>query len=97
MKISAVSDDYIINYLREDPTDAEVRTMIAPMKTAALEYLAAHTGLDQSGLDQYEDLTFAYLMLIEDLYDNRSTTVSSSTRNKTLDTILSLHSLHNIG
>lgn len=97
MKISEVSDDYIINYLREDPTDTEVSAALGPMKTAALEYLAAYTGLDQEGLDGFEDLTFAYLIIIGDLYDNRATTVSSSVRNKTLDTILSLHSKNNIG
>ena len=97
MKISEVSDEYITNYLREDPTDPEFTAALGPMKTAALEYLAAYTGLDQEGLDEFGDLTFAYLILIGDLYDNRATTVSSSVSNKTLDTILSLHSKNNIG
>jgi hypothetical protein len=39
----------------------------------------------------------AYKLIIEDFYDNRSATVTNSAINKTLDTILSLHSKNNIG
>ena len=97
MKISEVTTANIIEYIRENPSDPEVSAALEPMKAAAKEYLKSYTGLTAEELDEHEDLTIAYLILVGDMYDNRTTVVSSGAENKTLATILSLYSKHNVG
>ena len=58
----------------------------------------SYTGIKQypespedPALDDYEDLTMAYLILCQDLYDNRSTQQDNAAVNRTLDTLLGMH------
>lgn len=55
----------------------------APAATPTADYKA--------GIDAYEDLYIAYMVLCQDMHDNRSMYVDSSNANKAVDSILSLH------
>ena len=64
---------------------------------AAERYVIGYTGIpyqDPAGgkvLDDYEDLTLAYLVLCQDLYDQRTAQTDTAAVNRTLDTILGMH------
>lgn len=97
MKISQITDSFICTFIREDPTDTEVISTLDVLKPAALAYLTQHTGLTAAELDDYDDVTYVYLAAIEQMYDNRTLTVDAGKLGYLAATILSLHSLHNIG
>lgn len=61
------------------------------LKTAAVHFCTGYTGLTEEELDEHEDITVAYLMLIGDLYDNRQMQIDKNTMNKTAETILNLY------
>ncbi len=95
MKISEVTLDTVKQYLRIDYDDDD--TMIKNLMPAALAYISEHTALTIEQIDKYEDITIAYLILIEDMIDNRSMYVNKSNINRTVTTILDMHSLNNLG
>lgn len=100
MKISEVTADFVISYMRlnEEETDMGLLTAIL---VAAKVYIAQETGIpaqsDTAGaetLDSFEDLTLAYLCLCQDMYDNRTMipdTKYANSANKTVESILGLH------
>ena len=97
MKISQITDEFICTFLREDPTDADALSTIEVLRPAALAYLTKHTGLTAAQLDDCEDTTYVYLAAIEQMYDNRTLVVDEGKLGYIAATILSLHSLNNIG
>lgn len=95
MKIREVTNEQINNYLRITPT-AENSAFLEICKDAAIQYISKYTGLpveSSSGdtINSHDDLTIAYLILVEDMWDNRSTTADQANPNRTIETILGLH------
>ena len=45
----------------------------------------------KAGIDAYEDFYIAYMVMCQDMHDNRSVYVDSNNANKVVDSILSLH------
>ena len=92
MKISEVTAEYVMNYLRIDgPTEVE-QAEISAMMTAAKQYIIHYTGLTEEEIDQYEDLTSAYLVLIADNFDNRNLQSDKPLYlNRHVQSVLSLH------
>ena len=97
MRISDVTPGTVAEYARLPEgsyTEMELRGIMA----AARQYIEGYTGIKQypecpedPALDDYEDLTMAYLILCQDLYDNRSTQQDNAAVKRTLDTILGMH------
>lgn len=106
MIISELTIYNIAEHLHENPDEitGETRTLLSAMQDAAVSYVKAYTGLsdepldesedDWKKLDAHEDLTIAVLMLISDMYDNRSMTVDQSHPNMTVQTILNMHCIN---
>ena len=77
MKISEVTPDFVLDFIRVE-NDVQSAAEINMMMQAAGSYISSYTGIPQSGkdsLDNYEDLTIAFLVICQSLYDNRSFTV----------------------
>lgn len=62
------------------------------MQKAAVAYVCGQTGLEESELDEFEDITIAALTVISDMWDNRSLTIDRSNPNELVDNILFMHS-----
>ena len=93
MKINQVTDQIINDYC--GICEAEAADLVAVMKPAALEYIKAHTGLTEAQINDHEDLTVAYLLLINDMYSQRDYTLSCQKQvNPTVDLILSFHAVN---
>lgn len=96
MKISEITQDVILNHIREveDNLDNADKKNIEAMKTAAVAYCTGHTGLSEEELDLHEDITVAVLAVISDMWDNRSLTIDRAALNPLVDNILGLHSVN---
>lgn len=95
MKISEVSIEDVVRYLRIGPEDGE-ETLLNAIIAAAKEYISSYTGLPLTApappsADDYEDITIAFFALCQDMYDNRTTVVENASVNRTVETILNLH------
>jgi hypothetical protein len=97
MKISEVTDEQIFSFMRvDDPTDEDTE-FLSIIKPAANSFIIGYTALTVEELDEHEDLTIAYLVLIEDMFDNRALTVNSANLNRTTENILSMYAKNHIG
>lgn len=95
MKVSEITFGDICRQLREEETYmVEDQAYLEIIKKAAVEYVKSYTGLDDNGIDQYEDITIAVLVLISDMYDNRQMYVDKNNVNRVVDTILGMHCLN---
>lgn len=106
MKVSELTIENIINYLRIDVTvnddvKASAKKEVEMMLVAAKKYASSFTGLPESSqdgeksLEDYEDITIAVLAIISDMYENRIANIEKQTySNKTVECILSMHSFN---
>jgi hypothetical protein len=93
MKVSEIKLSLICKYCRlfEEDLDEDDKELLESFRRSAIEYCTGYTGLTEAELDNYADITNAVLMLIVDMYDNRSRTVDKGNINRTTDTILNMH------
>ena len=61
---------------------------------AANSYIKGYTGLDEAKIDDYEDITVAYLVLINDMYSSRDFSSDRASQNPVTAQILALHSIN---
>ena len=97
MKISDVTKNQAVKFMRIDDLTQDDNDLLDIIMPAAKSFIIGYTALTAEELDEHEDLTIAYLVLIEDMFDNRVLTVNSANLNRTVETILSMHSLNHIG
>lgn len=96
MRISEITADNLINYLRlsfdeiEEKETAEIKTFLEITK----EFIYSYTGLTPEEADNHEDFTIAVYVLAQDMYDNRCFYVDKSNLNKVVETILGMHSVN---
>ena len=91
MKISEITSDTVKDFLRLDEGEAD-ETLIAASMKAAENYILDETALEPEDLDDHEDLTIAYLVLVQDFYDNRAyESEKSAAPNRTVEAILGHH------
>lgn len=92
MKVSDVTLQNVLDFLRLDNPSQIETTEVTAMMTAALEYIKGYTGLTEEEIDTHEDITIAYQVLIADFFDNRNAQTDKQTYvNRTVQSILSLH------
>lgn len=94
MKIKELTNDNVAAYLKLDLFDEmeeHEQKLVELIKEAAFSYIEAETGLSAEEIEQKDDLTIAYLVLCQDMYDNRAMQLDKNTINQTVDTILSRH------
>lgn len=94
MKINEISLKTICNHIREVPENlaSEDIELLTAIKTAAVNYCSQYTGLSENDLNNYEDITIACLVLISEMWDNRSISAEqSSGSNVVIENILSMH------
>ncbi len=89
MKISEITNSEITQYLRLD--EGEIPSDLEAMRKAAVEYMKSYTGMDEKELDAHEEFYPVFMVLVQDMYDNRSLYVSNANVNKVVDSILGMH------
>lgn len=75
----------------EGLSDAEAR-YIRGLLEVAKNYVMSYTGMSETELDEYDELSIALLALAADMYDNRTVNADNKGVNRVVDTILGMHS-----
>ena len=87
MKISRVKNDTIAAHCHAPVDDP----MLKVYWDAAVQHVLGYTGLTIKEADKHEDLTVAALVLVSDMYYNRSYHVASEKVNNIVDSFMSSH------
>ena len=93
-KVSQITPQDCAEYLRIcEPTQDDLSTLNT-LLTVAKVYVGEYTGRTIQDLDNYKDFIIVILILIQDMWDNRTLYVDSSSSNKVVESILGLHSVN---
>ncbi len=97
MKASELPESVVLNHLHLVPeyVTAADREYITALQQAAISFVCRYCSIDSEYVDSQDELAIAVLVLVGDMYDNRTRYVDKSNLNQTVETILSLHD-HNI-
>lgn len=91
-KVSDIKAIDLAEYLRlVDPTTDDFNTL-SSMQNVAETYVTQYTGKTLEKLDDYPDIVIVIMVLVQDMWDNRSLYVDTSNTNKVVESILGLHS-----
>ena len=102
-KVSLITVDDIINYLRLTEVSQEERSELELYLKIAKNYIENYTGIPQGSedeeaetLDSYSDFIIVVYVLCQDMYDNRVMYVDGKNINNTVKTILDMHTRNNL-
>lgn len=90
MKISELTKANVADCLRIDSSEINDVLLNAAMDSAKAQIIS-ETGLTEEILDDYPDLTTAYLALVQDAYDNVGMQTDGRGISAVKDCILGLH------
>lgn len=90
MKVSEITTAHIKQHIRVDSEEDDL--YITTLLESTKSYIMNYTGITEEQLNEHEELTPLVLMMVCELYDNRSYTISSSNVNLIFDSILNMHS-----
>ena len=93
-KVSDITPSDIADYIHLDESEYKEFNQLSTFLTVAKDYIKNYTGLED--LDKYADLVLVVYILCQDMYDNRAMYVDSANINKTVQTILDMHTRNNI-
>lgn len=91
-KVSDIKAEDIADYLRIDELTEGDEQMLKNLLEIAKTYIESYTG--QTELDNYQDFVIVALVLVQDMYDNRTMYVDSTNLNTVVETILGMHSVN---
>lgn len=96
MKIKDLTQSKVCEYMKLDYSELDVEevALLNGAMDAALAYIVGYTGLEKDRVEEMDDMSIAYLCIIQDMYDNRALQIDKNTLNKTISTILDMHSVN---
>ena len=89
MKISGISDELIKEHCGISGSDSD--ELIAVYKSAAIAQICAYTGLTAEELDGLEDVAYAFLAIVGEMFSVREMTVEITDLNPMAKQILESH------
>lgn len=93
MRISEMTQEKVQQFIRAEDGDVQEDVLAMAMESAK-KYMRSYTGLNDAELDDTEEMALAFLVLVQDMYDNRTMhpdTKYANSGNKTVQTILDMH------
>lgn len=93
-KVSDIIYADVAEFLRLDDVTVNDVNTLNTLLGAAKSYISNYTGRTIEELDNYEEFVTAVLILCQDMWDNRTLYVDKNTMNKTVENILSMHSVN---
>lgn len=94
IKVSDIKVEDIADYLRIDELTDGDKQMLNNLLGIAKTYIESYTGRSEQELDNYQDFVIVALVLVQDMYDNRTMYVDSTNLNTVVETILGMHSVN---
>lgn len=93
-KVSEITPQDLAEYIRlVDPTQDDLNTL-STLLTVAKVYVGEYTGRTIQDLDDYKDVIIVILVLVQDMWDNRTLYVDNDKANKVVESILGLHAVN---
>ena len=93
-KVSDITNTDLAEYLRIVDADANDLNTLTTLLNVAKVYVGEYTGHTIEELDDYRDFVIVVMILVQDMYDNRTLYVEESNVNKVVESILGLHSVN---
>lgn len=93
-KVSEITAQDLAEFIHLDEVGEVDTKMLSSFLNVAKDYIKNYTGVDD--FDEYVDFVFVVLILCQDMWDNRTMYVDSSNINKTVQTILDMHTRNNL-
>lgn len=91
-KVSDITAEDLADYIRLiDYTNDDLQTL-NNLLNIATTFIANYTG--RTELDDYQDFVIVTLILVQDMWDNRTLYVDKDNLNKVVETILGMHSVN---
>ena len=97
MNVTAVSQityTEAAEYLRLVELSSSDQGTLTAMIDAAKAFISSYTGRTVEELDDYPDFVIVVLVLVQDMWDNRTLYVDNENLNKVVETILGMHSVN---
>lgn len=94
MKISEITPEIVKDYcgISDSDSDEIIKNVLIP---SAKAYISGYTGLSAEEINSHEDLSTAFLVLVNDMYTQRDYTLSFQKQiNPAVKTILGLYSVN---
>ncbi len=90
--VSEITPEICARYIRHEDADANDLKDLGMMLTVAKAYVRKYTGVDD--LDESSDFVLCVLILVQDQWDNRTFYIEKGSLNRTVESILDLHSVN---
>ena len=97
-KVSEITIEDVARYIRvDDYENSDIETYL----NIAKSYISSYTGIpitseEGESLDDFPDFVIVAYILCQDMHDNRALYVDKSNINKTVQTILDMHTRNNL-
>lgn len=102
-KVSEITENELANYLRISEVSEQEKIELKTYLNIAKNYISNYTGIAEKSenekdetLDSYSDFVIVVYILCQDMYDNRTMYVDNKSINKTVQTILDMHTRNNL-
>ena len=102
-KISDITTSDLAEYLRIGELDTAEENQLTTFLNVAKSFCESYTGIPLTSskagaetLDDIPDMVIAVYVLCQDMYDNRTMYIDKGAVNKTVQTILDMHTRNNI-
>ena len=93
-KVSDITPASLAEYLRIVDADTNDLNTLDTLLGVAKDYVAKYTGRTIEDLDDFNDVVIVVMILVQDMWDNRTLYVDSSNVNKVVESVLGLHSVN---
>ncbi|MCL2225650.1 MAG: head-tail connector protein [Defluviitaleaceae bacterium] len=94
MKVSEITNATLSKYLRLDDVTDEEKTLLDTLIGVAKAFIGSYTGLDEDDIEKHDEFVIVVFILVQDMFDNRVLYVDKSNMNRTVETILGMHSVN---
>ena len=93
-KVSDITAQDLAEYLRIVDADANDLNTLTTLLNVAKVYVGEYTGHTMDELNDYRDFVIVVMILVQDMWDNRTLYVDTNNVNKVVESILGLHSVN---
>ena len=93
-KVSDITAQDVADYIRLDEIDASDTNTLNYLIQVAKAFMSNYTGRTEEELDNYKDFVIVLMILVQDMWDNRTMYVDTTNLNFVVDSILHLHSVN---
>lgn len=102
-KVSEITENELANYLRISEVSEQEKIELKTYLNIAKNYISNYTSIPETSenkeaetLDSYSDFIIVVYVLCQDMYDNRTMYIDNKSINKTVQTILNMHTRNNL-